>query len=303
MALVVLAMRATACAGRLGPVAAASAAASVAVARRQPARFAGHSRWAKIARTKGTNDAERSRVKSKLLAAITCAARTGGSDPASNLALAAAMDKARGASVPKDNIERARAGSAAPSDGSESYTIEGRGPGGTAVLVECLTNNRRRSMQHVRRAFVDVGCDVGAVGSVAFMFEGLVRYEVTPAAVGGAGQPPSAWHDTVLEAAMAADARDVELPDADDAGASRVGTAEGEAHGARAAVWCTPDKAAAVRGALTGAGLQLVSLELTRRATTQVELEAGSEDEAAFAALVEALEALDDVQTVHHNAA
>ena len=136
--------------------------------------MAGHSKWAQIKRKKGAADAKRGQLFTKLARAITVAARDGGGDPDGNPALALAIQKARDASMPKDNIERAIAkgtGADSDADAYEAVVYEGYGPGGVAILVEALTDNRNRTGSEVRHAFTKYGGNLGEPGSVAWTFE------------------------------------------------------------------------------------------------------------------------------------
>src|ERR687896_1075317 len=136
--------------------------------------MSGHSKWSSIKHKKGAADAKRGNLFSKLSRAIIVAAREGGSDPGSNLALQNAIEKARSYSMPKDNIERAIAkGSGADADGSafETVVYEGYGPDGVAVLVEALTDNRNRTASDVRHLFSKFGGNLGTTGAVAWLFE------------------------------------------------------------------------------------------------------------------------------------
>src|SRR6266550_4776017 len=134
--------------------------------------MAGHSKWASIKHKKKATDAKRGQLFTKLARAIQVAAREGGGDPAGNAALATAIEKARAASMPKDNIERAIAkgsGAGADADAFEAVTYEGYGPGGVAILVEALTDNRNRTSSDVRHLFTKHGGNLGEPGSVAWI--------------------------------------------------------------------------------------------------------------------------------------
>src|ERR671922_831785 len=136
--------------------------------------MAGHSKWAQIKRKKGAADARRGQLFTKLARAITVAARDGGGDPDGNAALANAIEKAKALRMPKENIERAIArGTGAGGDAAaiEAVTYEGYGPGGVAILVECLTDNRNRTAAEVRHLFTRADANLGEPGSVAWMFE------------------------------------------------------------------------------------------------------------------------------------
>ena len=142
--------------------------------------MAGHSKWANIRFRKGAQDAKRGKLFTKLIREITVAARDGGGDPAANPRLRAAIDKARGQSMPKDNIDRAVKRGTGDLEGAtyEEVRYEGYGPGGIAVMVDCLTDNRNRTVAEVRHAFSKFGGNLGADGSVAYLFEqaGMLSY-------------------------------------------------------------------------------------------------------------------------------
>ena len=237
--------------------------------------MAGHSKWAQIKRKKGATDAKRGQLFSKLTRAIIVASREGGPDPAGNLALQNAIEKAREASMPKDNIERAIArGAGAAGDGTayETVTYEGYGPAGVAVYVEAVTDNRNRTAADVRSIFTKSDGSLGESGSVAWLFE---RRAVV--LVGG-----DADEDELTMAAAEGGADDV--------------VREGE-------VWrvtSAPEALAAVREAIEGAGFVVESAELTMVPRTTIEL--GEESAARkVLRLMDALEENDDVQDVYAN--
>jgi YebC/PmpR family DNA-binding regulatory protein len=237
--------------------------------------LAGHSKWAQIKRKKGATDAKRGQLFSKLTRAIIVASRDGGPDPAGNLALQNAIEKAREASMPKDNIERAIArGSGAAGDGAayETVTYEGYGPAGVAVYVEAVTDNRNRTAADVRSIFTKSDGSLGESGSVAWLFErrGVVL-------VSG-----DADEDELLLAAAEGGADDVER--------------EGDSW----RVTSAPEALAAVREAITAAGFTVESADLTLVPKTTVELA----DESAARKLIRLMDALeenDDVQDVYAN--
>jgi YebC/PmpR family DNA-binding regulatory protein len=236
--------------------------------------MAGHSKWASIKHKKKAVDAKRGQLFTKLSRAITVAAREGGGDPDGNPALALAIQKARDASMPKDNIERAVAkGTGADSDGEtfESVLYEGYGPGGVAILVEALTDNRNRTGSEVRHLFSKHGGNLGEPGSVAWTFE--KKGEIV---VDGAR-----YAEEDLLVAIDAGAEDMAL--------------DGD-------VWeivTGPTDVAAVRDALDAAGVEVQSSELVQRPTTRTPVE---EDRvASLLRLLEAFEDHDDVQAVHAN--
>jgi YebC/PmpR family DNA-binding regulatory protein len=237
--------------------------------------LSGHSKWASIKRQKGATDAKRGQLFSKLVRAIIVAARDGGPDPASNLALQNAIEKAREASMPKDNIERAIAkGSGTGGDAAayETVTYEGYGPGGTAVFIEALTDNRNRTAADVRHVFSKSDGNLGESGSVAWLFErkGVILVE------------GSADEDELVLAAADAGADDVEP----DESSYRVTTA--------------PEALHAVRAALEENGLPIESAESTMVPKTQVSIE--DENTARkIVRLMDELEENDDVQAVYSN--
>ncbi|HEX7256135.1 MAG TPA: YebC/PmpR family DNA-binding transcriptional regulator [Gaiellaceae bacterium] len=237
--------------------------------------MAGHSKWAQIKRKKGATDAKRGQLFSKLARAIIVAAREGGPDPAGNLALQNAIEKAKEASMPKDNIERAIARGAGPSaDGAayETVTYEGYGPAGIAVYVEAVTDNRNRTAAEVRHIFSKADGSLGESGSVAWLFE---RRAVV--LVDG-----SVDEDELTLAAAEGGADDVER----DGDSWRV-TAPPEALGS-------------VREALEAAGMTVESADLTMLPKTTIEL--GDETAAKkVLRLMDALEENDDVQDVYAN--
>jgi YebC/PmpR family DNA-binding regulatory protein len=236
--------------------------------------MSGHSKWASIKHKKKLVDAKRGQLFTKLSRAITVAAREGGGDPEGNPALALAVQKARDASMPKDNIERAIAkGTGADSDAAafEPVVYEGYGPGGVAILVEALTDNRNRTGSDVRHLFTKFGGNLGEPGSVAWTFE--KKGEVV--------LDGSRYDEDELMPAIDAGAEDVSL----DGDVWEVVTA--------------PADLSAVRGALEGAGVELESAELVMRPTSRTPVEEGQVG--TLMRLIEALEDQDDVQAVHAN--
>ena len=238
--------------------------------------MSGHSKWSSIKHRKGAADAKRGKLFSKLSRAIIVAAREGGSDPDANAALATAIQKARDNSMPKDNIERALArGSGATADGEafESVAYEGYGPGGVAVFVDVLTDNRNRAAADIRHVFAKNDGNLGTSGTVAWLFErkGVL---IVPA--------DSVDEDELVLTAAEGGAEDVELD------------------GSSFQVISAPDDLAAVRAALEDAGLAYESAELTMLPKTTVAVE----DESTARKLVRLMDALednDDVQAVYAN--
>ena len=237
--------------------------------------MSGHSKWSSIKHKKGAADAKRGQLFSKLSRAIIIAARDGGPDPAGNATLAAAIQKARDNSMPKDNIERAiarGAGSAGDAQAYETVTYEGYGPGGVALLVETVTDNRNRTAADVRHIFGKNDGNLGGSGAVAWLFErkGVILV------------PGSADEEDVMLAAADAGADDVQL--------------EGSSY----QVTSAPDDLARVREALDAAGVEVESAELTMLPRTTIQIE----DEAAARKLLRLMDALDendDVQDVYAN--
>ena len=236
--------------------------------------MSGHSKWASIKHKKKAVDAKRGALFTKLTRAITVAAREGGGDPDGNPALALAVQKARDASMPKDNIERAIAkGTGADQDAAayEAVVYEGYGPGGVAVLVEALTDNRNRTGSEVRHAFSRSGGNLGEPGSVAWIFE--KKGELVADA--------SRYSEDELIGAIDAGAEDVSL----DGDVFEVVTA--------------PEDFASVRDALAAEGVELDSADLVMRPTTRTPVEEA--DARTLMRLIEELEDHDDVQAVHAN--
>jgi len=238
--------------------------------------MAGHSKWANIQHRKNAQDAKRGKIFTKLIREIGIAARAGGADPAANPRLRLAVDRALSANMTKDAIERAikKATGGLDDVTYEELRYEGYAPGGVAVIVDCTTDNRNRTVSDVRHAFTKFGGNLGTDGSVAFLFRKL----------GVIAFAPGADETRVLEIALEAGAEDV-LTDPDD------GSIE---------VLTPPDAFEAVRDALSEAGLAPADAEVTLRADTAVAVE--GEAAAAVVKLIDWLEDLDDVQHVHTNA-
>jgi len=237
--------------------------------------MSGHSKWSSIKHKKGAADAKRGKLFSKLSRAIIVAAKEGGPDPAGNLALQNAIEKARSYSMPKDNIERAIArGSGADSDAAsfEQIVYEGYGPNGIALLVEALTDNRNRTASDVRHLFSKYDGNLGATGAVAWLFErqGVILV------------PDTADEDELTLAAAEGGADDVTLD------------------GSSYQVTVAPESLSAVREAIEAAGLPVDSAELTMVPKTTVEVEEEGVARKVLR-LVDALEENDDVQDVYAN--
>jgi len=238
--------------------------------------MSGHSKWSSIKHKKGAADAKRGKLFSKLSRALIVAAREGGPDPAANLALANAIEKARSYSMPKENIERAIArgsGADADEEAFEQVVYEGYGPNGVAVLVEALTDNRNRTAADVRAAFTKHGGNLGSSGSVAWLFE---------------------RHGLILVEADGVDEDELTLSAADG------GAEDVELDGSSFRVTAAPEDLASVRDAIQRAGIAVESSELTMVPKTTVNLD----DESAAKKtlhLIDALEESDDVQDVYAN--
>jgi YebC/PmpR family DNA-binding regulatory protein len=236
----------------------------------------GHSKWSSIKHKKGAADSKRGQLFSKLSRAIIVAAKEGGPDPAANLALQNAIEKARSYSMPKENIERAIAkasGADADAASFETVVYEGYGPEGVAVLVEAVTDNRNRTASEVRHAFTKHGGNLGTTGAVAWQFE---RRGVVVVPADGTDE------DAIILAAADAGADDVERD------------------GSSFVVTSAPDSLSGVRQALEGAGLTVESVELAMVAKSTV---AVSDESTArrIIGLVEGLEDTEDVQDVYAN--
>jgi YebC/PmpR family DNA-binding regulatory protein len=237
--------------------------------------MAGHSKWANIQHRKGAQDKKRGKLFTKLIREITVAAKMGGGDADANPRLRLAIDKAKAQSMPKDNIERAVKRGAGELDDADFQEIryEGYGPGGTAVMVDCLTDNRNRTVAEVRHAFSKFGGNLGADGSVNYLFNH----------VGQLLYPEGTDEDAIMAAAIEAAAEDIVV---DDEGSIEVLT--------------EPAEFEKVRDAMRKAGFEPESAQLTMRASTNSELDVN--DAGSMVKLLETLEDLDDVQEVYSNA-
>jgi YebC/PmpR family DNA-binding regulatory protein len=237
--------------------------------------MAGHSKWANIQHRKGAQDKKRGKLFTKLIREITVAAKMGGSDMDANPRLRLAIDKAKAQSMPKDNIERAVKRGAGELDGADYQEMryEGYGPGGTAVMVDCLTDNKNRTVAEIRHAFTKFGGNLGAEGSVNYLFNH----------VGQLLYPSGVDEDAIMEAAIEAGAEDVV---ADDDGSIEVLT--------------EPADFETVRDAMQAAGHEPEDAQLTMRASTNSEL--GVREAESMIKMLETLEDLDDVQEVYSNA-
>jgi len=237
--------------------------------------MAGHSKWANIKHKKAAQDAKRGKIFTRLIKEITVASRMGGPDTDTNARLRLAIDKAYESNMPKDNVERAIKRGSGELEGVnyEEVRYEGYGIGGAAVMVDCMTDNKTRTVADVRHAFTKFGGNLGTDGSVAFLFKhcGLLVFA------------PGTNEDKVMEAALDAGAEDVVTNDD--------GSIE---------VICSPIDFVSVKQALDKAGLKPELAEVTMKPTTESELK--GEDAARMQKLIDALESLDDVQDVYTTA-
>jgi YebC/PmpR family DNA-binding regulatory protein len=237
--------------------------------------MAGHSKWANIQHRKNRQDAKRSKVFTRVLREIFVAAREGGGDPSANPRLRLAMDKASEANMPKDTVQKAIARGAGGGEGEnyDEIRYEGYGIGGAAVIVDCMTDNRTRTVAEVRHAFSKHGGNLGTDGSVAFQFKHCGQFLFAP----------GTSEDQVMEVAIEAGAEDVAT---DDEGGIEV--------------TCAVPDFAAVKQALEQSGLKAEVAEITMKPLNETEL---TGDEAQkMQKLLDALENLDDVQQVYTNA-
>ncbi|HUL93127.1 MAG TPA: YebC/PmpR family DNA-binding transcriptional regulator [Burkholderiales bacterium] len=237
--------------------------------------MAGHSRWANVKHKKAAADAKKGKIFTRLIKEVTVAARLGGADPGMNPRLRLAIDKAYDANMPKDTIERAVKRGAGGLEGAnyEEIRYEGYGLGGAAVMVDCLTDNRTRTVAEVRHAFTKNGGNLGTDGSVAYLFKHCGQFVFAP----------GTSEDKVMEAALDAGAEDVVKNDD--------GSVE---------VISAPGDFVAVKEAITKAGLKPELAELTMKPTAENPLK--GEDGARMQRLLDALENIDDVQDVYTTA-
>jgi YebC/PmpR family DNA-binding regulatory protein len=237
--------------------------------------MAGHSKWANIKHKKAANDKKRGKIWTKVIREITVAARAGGGDIDSNPRLRLAIDKAKGTNMPKDTIDRAvKKGAGGDEDGNyEEIRYEGYGPGGAAVIADCMTDNRNRTAAEVRHAFTKYGGNLGTAGSVSYLFskQGVISFEA------------GADEDAIMEAALDAGAEDV------------ISNDDGSVD-----VMTTPEDFEAVRDALLGDDLEAVHAEVTFTASTEATLNAKEAE--SMLKMIDLLEDLDDVQEVYSNA-
>jgi len=237
--------------------------------------MAGHSKWANIQHRKGKQDAKRGKLFTKLIREITVSAKMGGGDPGANPRLRAAIDAALSNNMTKDTIERAVKRGAGGGEGEhvEEIRYEGYGPGGTAVIVDAMTDNRNRTVAEVRHAFNKCGGNLGTDGSVAFLFTkcGVLSY------------PPGSSEDELMAVAL-------------DAGADDITTHEDGSID----IITAPDSFISVKNAMINAKLAPDSAEITMRATTNSKLDLDAAT--SMINLIDMLEDLDDVQRVYSNA-
>ena len=237
--------------------------------------MAGHSKWANIKHRKAAADAKKGKVFTRLIKEITVAARLGGGDPNTNPRLRLAMDKAREANMAKDSVQNAvkRGSGALEGVTYEEARYEGYGPGGAAVMVDCLTDNRTRTVADVRHAFTKNGGNLGSDGSVAYLFRHCGQLVFAP----------GTSEDRVMEAALEAGADDVVKNDD--------GSIE---------VICAPADFAAVKAALEKTGLKPELAEITMKPGAEAQL--AGDEAGRMRQLLDALENLDDVQDVYTTA-
>lgn len=237
--------------------------------------MAGHSKWANIKHRKAAADAKKGKVFTRLIKEITVSAKLGGPDPDANPRLRLAMDKAREANMAKDSVQNAIKRGAGQLEGVtyEEARYEGYGPGGAAIMVDCLTDNRTRTVAEVRHAFTKNGGNLGSDGSVSYLFKHIGQFVFAP----------GTDEDKVMEAAL-------------DAGADDVITNEDKS----VEVLCAPGDFHTVKEALEKAGLKPELAEITMKASTEADL--GDAEAARMRALLDALENLDDVQNVYTTA-
>jgi len=238
--------------------------------------MSGHSKWANIRHKKALVDAKRGKVFTRLIKEITVASRMGGPDPNMNPRLRLAVDKAYDANMPKDNVERAIKRGSGDLEGVnyEEIRYEGYGVGGAAVMVDCLTDNRTRTVADVRHAFTKNGGNLGTDGSVSYLFKHCGQFVFAP----------GASEDKLMEVALDAGADDVVANDD--------GSIE---------VVCSPGDFHKVKQALEKAGLKAELAEVTMKPTTENVL--AGDDAERMQKLLDALEAIDDVQEVYTTAA
>lgn len=237
--------------------------------------MAGHSKWANIKHRKAAQDAKRGKLFTKFIRELTVSAREGGSDPDANPRLRAAIDKALSNNMTRDTVDRAIKRGAGELDGQVLETIiyEGYGPGGTAVMVECMTDNRNRTVSSVRNAFTKSGGNLGTDGSVAYLFtkQGVISYD------------NDVDEDMMMDAALEAGAEDIIVND------------DGSID-----VYTMPEAFGVVKNALDAANFKSINAEVTMIPSTKADLDLDTAPK--FMRLIDNLEDQDDVQEVYHNA-
>ena len=236
--------------------------------------MAGHSKWANIKHRKAAQDAKRGKIFTRLIREITVAARVGGGEVESNPRLRLAVDKALGANMTRDTIDRAVKRGTGDLDGVnyEEITYEGYAPSGIAVLVECTTDNKNRTVAEVRHAFSKYGGNLGTSGSVAYLFNKMGEFFMAE----------GADEEVVMDVALEAGADDIE-------------TDEGIVK-----ITCPPEEFIALNEALTAADMKPESSEVVQRASLEIDI--SDDDAEKVIKLIDALEELDDVQDVFSNA-
>lgn len=236
--------------------------------------MAGHSKWANTKHRKAAQDAKRGKIFTKIIRELVTAARIGGGDPGANPRLRAAVDKALSNNMTRDTLNRAIARGVGGDDNSNMETIiyEGYGPGGTAVMVECLSDNRNRTVSDVRHAFTKTGGNLGTDGSVSYLFtkKGVISY------------PVGTDEDALMDAALEAGADDI------------INYDDGAID-----VYTSPDVFGSIKDALDNAGFVSESAEVTMIPSTKAELDADTAPK--LLRLIDMLEDSDDVQEVYHN--
>ncbi len=237
--------------------------------------MAGHSKWANIQHRKGRQDEKRGKVWTRVIREIMVAARQGGGDPAANPRLRLAIDKAKAANMPADTVKKNVDKATGNLEGVnyEEIRYEGYGIGGAAIIVDCMTDNRVRTVAEVRHAFSKYGGNLGTEGSVAFQFKHCGQFVFAP----------GTSEDKVMEVALEAGAEDVVT--------GEDGSIE---------VLCAPPDFEAVKNALEAAGLKPEIAEVTMRAENTIAL--AGEDAQRMQKLLDVIEDLDDVQDLYHNA-
>ena len=237
--------------------------------------MAGHSKWANIRHRKGAQDAKRGKIFTKIIREMSVVAKAGGGDPVNNPALRSVIDKALSANMKRDTIDKTIKKATGTLDGIiyEEVRYEGYGPGGTAVMVDCLTDNRNRTVAEVRHAFSKAGGNLGTDGSVSYMFNkmGIISY------------PDTVDEDALMEAAMEAGADDIITQD-----------------NASIDIITSPEDYLSIKETLIAAAFEPISAEVTMNAENKTELNIKTAEQ--MLRLIDVLEDLDDIQEVYSNA-